>query len=180
MEKRVSSKVIYSGKILNLRVDEVELEDGKNAKREIVEHRGAVVIIPVLEDGKIVMVKQYRYAVGKELLELPAGTMEKGEDPLTCAKRELLEETGYEAEKLERLITCYSSPGFCDEELHLFLATDLKDGVQNPDVDEKIKVEIYEVEKLKVMIKQGSIMDAKTIAGILYYLYFIHDEKLDK
>ncbi|KUK13174.1 MAG: NUDIX hydrolase [bacterium 42_11] len=170
MEKTLNRMLIYAGKVLNLRVDEVILEDGKKAKREVVEHKGAAVIIPVLDDGKIVTVRQYRYPVGEELIELPAGTLEKEEAPIDAAKRELLEETGYMAKDVQELACFYSSPGFCNEKMHLFLATNLVEGAQKLESDEKVQVEVYSVDELKEMIRNGEIKDAKTIAGILYYL----------
>ncbi|MDK2871913.1 MAG: ADP-ribose pyrophosphatase [bacterium] len=170
MEKTLNRMLIYAGKVLNLRVDEVILEDGKKAKREVVEHKGAAVIIPVLDDGKIVTVRQYRYPVGEELIELPAGTLEKEEAPIDAAKRELLEETGYMAKDVQELACFYSSPGFCNEKMHLFLATNLVEGAQKLESDEKVQVEVYSVDELKEMIRKGEIKDAKTIAGILYYL----------
>ncbi|MBC7332301.1 MAG: NUDIX hydrolase [Synergistetes bacterium] len=170
MEKTLNRMLIYAGKVLNLRVDEVILEDGKKAKREVVEHKGAAVIIPVLDDGKIVTVRQYRYPVGEELIELPAGTLEKEEAPIDAAKRELLEETGYMAKDVQELACFYSSPGFCNEKMHLFLATNLVEGAQKLESDEKVQVEVYSIDELKEMIRKGEIKDAKTIAGILYYL----------
>jgi len=170
MEKTLNRVLIYSGKVVNLRVDDVLLEDGKKAKREVVEHRGAVVIVPLLEGERIVMVKQYRYPVGEDLLELPAGTLEEGESPLEGAKRELLEETGYTAQKMTELTSFYSSPGFCDERIHLFLAKGLKAKKQDLDSDERIDVELYTLDELVNMIKGGKIRDAKSIVGILYYL----------
>ncbi len=172
MEKELEKRLIYKGRIVNLRVDEVTLPDGKKTSREVVEHRGAVVILPITDEGKIVMVRQYRYPVGEELLELPAGTLEADEDPQFCAERELAEETGYRAEKIEFLTSYYSSPGFCTEKLYLFLATGLKAGVQKLESDEKIKVELYSMDEVKERVRNGEIKDAKSIAGILYYLAF--------
>ncbi|MCS7233835.1 MAG: NUDIX hydrolase [Synergistetes bacterium] len=177
MEKALNKKILYKGKILNLRVDEVIFDDDRTATREIIEHNEAIVVVPVLDDKKIVMVKQYRYAVGEELLELPAGTLEKGETPIECAKRELLEETGYRAQKVEELTSFYSSPGFCTEKIYLFLATGLEKKEQKLDSDERIKVEIHSVEDLKEKIKTGNLRDAKSVAGILYYILFCSNER---
>ncbi len=172
MEKELERSLIYKGRIVNLRVDEVMLPDGKKTSREVVEHRGAVVILPITDEGKVVMVRQYRYPVGEELLELPAGTLEIGEDPQFCAERELTEETGYKAGRMELLTSYYSSPGFCTEKLYLFLATGLKAGVQKLESDERIKVELYSMDEIKEKVKNGEIKDAKSVAGILYYLTF--------
>jgi len=170
-EKRIDSRTIYKGRIVNLRVDTVLLPNGKNAQREIVEHPGAVVIIPVLDDEKIVMVKQYRAAVGKVLLELPAGTIEKREDPYECAVRELEEETGFTAEKLKPLLTFYPSPGICSEIMYLFMADKLKKSKSSPDPDEFLRSVELEISEIINMINAGRIEDGKTLVGILLYLY---------
>jgi len=169
-EKRIDTRTIFKGRIINLRVDTVLLPNGKNAQREIVEHPGAVVIIPVLSDRNIVLVKQYRAAVGKVLLELPAGTLEKGENPYECALRELEEETGLSAGKMKPLITFYPSPGICSEIMHVFVASELKKTQSSPDPDEFLKVVKLEISKILDMINSGEIEDGKTLVGILCYL----------
>ncbi|MCD6363279.1 MAG: NUDIX hydrolase [Synergistetes bacterium] len=172
MEKELERRLVYQGRVVNLRVDEVMLPDGRRTRREVVEHRGAVVILPITRGGEIVMVRQYRYPVGEELLELPAGTLELGEDPQVCAERELTEETGYKAGSIRLLTSYYSSPGFCTERLYLFLATDLEPGSQKLESDERIKVELYSLDEVKDKVRCGEIKDAKSVAGILYYVVF--------
>ncbi|MHB8176403.1 MAG: NUDIX domain-containing protein, partial [Thermoleophilia bacterium] len=132
MKNRVlSTSQIYDGRIINLRLDEVELPDGRHAQREVVEHPGACVIVPVDQQGRVYLVRQYRDAAAEELLELPAGKLEPGEEPLACARRECLEELGLEAGSWTHLASFYSSPGFCDELLHCFLARELRQGVSD-------------------------------------------------
>jgi ADP-ribose pyrophosphatase len=166
-EKTISSKRIYNGRIINLRVDTVTLPNGKTGKREVVEYAGAVAVVPVNEKGELLLVRQYRYAVGQILLEIPAGKIETGEDYAVCAGRELLEETGYEAGDLKHLISFYSTPGFTNEQIHLFLATDLNLKKQNLDEDEFIDVETVTLKQALEMIWSGKICDAKSVAGIL-------------
>ncbi|MGO1713084.1 MAG: NUDIX hydrolase, partial [Senegalia sp. (in: firmicutes)] len=139
-------------KVLNLRIDTVELPDKKYSKREIVEHPGAVCVVPITSDNEIYLVKQYRKAIDKEILELPAGKIEIGEEPKECAIRELKEETGLSANNYEYVIEFYSSPGFCNEKIHLFFARDLEEGIASPDIDEHIDVEKYSLEALLHMI----------------------------
>ncbi|MDD3652985.1 MAG: NUDIX hydrolase [Desulfotomaculaceae bacterium] len=165
-EKMLSTKRLYEGKVINLRVDTVTVPGGRTATREVVEHTGAVAIVPVNEKREILMVRQYRYAAGKSLLELPAGKLEPGEDPLACAQRELLEETGFAASSCQRLISFFSTPGYTNEILHLFLATGLTQKEQNLDDDENIDVEPVPFEHAINLIWEGAICDAKSVAGI--------------
>ncbi|MEN6459836.1 MAG: NUDIX hydrolase [Syntrophomonas sp.] len=167
-EKTIDSQEIFTGRIIKVRVDTVTIPDGKQSTREIVEHRGAVAIVAVYEDGNICMVRQYRKPVEKVLLEIPAGTMENNEDPLECAKRELAEETGLRAEHWEKILFYYSAPGFSDERLYLYLATGLTAGVTNLDSDEFIEVEKIPLKKAYDMIFDGTIIDGKSIIGIQY------------
>ncbi len=167
MEKTVESRIIYRGKIINLRLDNVVLENGNSATREIVEHPGAVGIIAIKDNGDIVLVRQYRKAVEQVLLELPAGKLEKGEDPKVCAARELAEETGYRAKKMVYLSRYYTSPGFSNEVMHMYIATGLKDGERNPDEDELVDTVEISLERAVDMAIKGEIMDAKTITGIM-------------
>jgi len=166
-EKMISSKRIYEGRIINLRVDTVTLPNGKTSKREIVEYAGAVAVVPMNKNGELLLVRQYRYAVGQTLLEIPAGKIEPGEDYAVSAGRELLEETGFTASNLKPLISFYSTPGFTNEQIHLFLATDLKLKKQKLDDDEFIDVVTVTLKQALEMIWSGKICDAKSVAGIL-------------
>ncbi|WMM26479.1 NUDIX hydrolase [Tissierella sp. MB52-C2] len=165
-EKTMKSDKLYEGKILNLRVDTVEIPDKKYSKREIVEHPGGVAIIPLTEDNSIILVKQYRKAVEKFLLEIPAGKLELNEEPRETAIRELKEETGLEAKKIEYISEFYTSPGFCNEKIYLFLATDLIEGEPNLDSGEFVETVKYNIDDLVKMVDRGEIIDSKTIIGI--------------
>ena len=166
-EKTLESKRIFEGRLVNLRVDTVELPNGRTATREVVEHKGAVAIVPMLDHEKIVLVRQFRQPAGAVLLEIPAGTLDKGEDPADCARRELVEEIGYFPEKLTEMFHSYLAPGYSTEMLHTFLAEDLRQVGQNNDVDEFIEVVPVNLRDAVEMINTGEIMDAKSICGIL-------------
>lgn len=173
VEKTLDSRIVYQGKILNLRVDKVLLPNGAEGLREVVEHAGAVAVVALTEKNEVILVRQYRYAVGRELLEIPAGKLEEGEDPLQCAQRELTEETGFKARKWQALLHFYSTPGFSNEKMYLFLAQELERGGQNPDEDEFLQVEKVPLEKALNMIWQGKICDAKSTAGLLAVYWFL-------
>lgn len=162
------SKEIFQGKILRLRVDTVELPDGREGTREIVDHNGAVAIVALDDAGQLKMVRQYRKAAEKVMLEIPAGTLESGEEPLDCAQRELEEETGLKAKHWEKILSYYSAPGFCNEELHLYLARELYHGATNPDEDEFLELAEVPLAEAYEMIFQGQICDGKSIIGIQY------------
>ncbi|TCO79832.1 NUDIX hydrolase [Marinisporobacter balticus] len=166
-EKTIRSEKIFQGKIINLRLDTVQLSDEKEYSREIIEHSGGAAIIPITEDNKIIMVRQFRKPVEDFLLEVPAGKLDKGEDPLVCAVRELKEETGYEAKDVKFLFSFYSSPGFSNEMLYLYVAKDLISGEVNPDEGEYIEIESYSIDELLNMIYNGEIKDGKTITAIM-------------
>jgi len=166
-EKTIHSEMIFQGKMINLRVDTVQLPDEKVATREIIEHPGAVAIIPITSDNKIIMVRQYRKPVEDFLLEIPAGKLEYNEKTELCARRELEEETGYSAERMEYLFSFYSTPGFSNEIMHLFIAQKLIQGETKPDEDEYLSIECYSLNELLEMIFNGRIKDSKTIIGIL-------------
>lgn len=165
----VSSQKVYNGKVFSIERDEITLPDGRTTVRETVRHNGASAMLAVDDDGKILFVRQYRHSAGKETLEIPAGTLELGEDPYDCAVRELEEETGYKCEKMEYMLKFYSSIGFCSEILYIYLATGLKPGESNPDDDEFIELERYTPEEAVKMIFNGDICDSKTIAAIFAY-----------
>ncbi|SHE41010.1 ADP-ribose pyrophosphatase [Desulforamulus putei DSM 12395] len=166
-EKTLSSKRVYEGRILNLRVDQVLLPNGKESGREVVEFSEAVTIVAVTEDKKVLLVTQYRYPVSEVLLEAPAGKMDPRENPVACARRELQEETGYTAGSLEKICEFYTTPGFTNELMHVFLARDLTPGEQSPDEDEFVQVEAVPLQDAIAMIYNGKIRDGKTIAGLL-------------
>ncbi|MFA5576046.1 MAG: NUDIX hydrolase [Tissierellaceae bacterium] len=165
-EKTMKSDKLYEGKILNLRVDTVELPDKKYSKREIIEHPGGVGIIPIADDNSIILVRQYRKAVEKFLLEIPAGKLELNEEPRVTAIRELKEETGYTTNKMDYILEFHTSPGYTNEKIYLFLATDLVKGEAMPDNGEFIEVESFSIDTLVRMIDRGEIIDSKTIIGI--------------
>jgi len=169
LEKKIlSSTYIYKGKIIKLRQDKVKLPDDRETIREIVEHPGAIVILALTDDKKVVMIRQFRGPADEVLWELPAGTVEEGEDLVRCAKRELEEETGYYPRKIKKLVSFFSTPGFCNERLTLFLAEDLEKRRKNEDTDEFIKVELIKPNEALKLVKENIIKDAKTIIGILF------------
>ncbi|MBR5155325.1 MAG: NUDIX hydrolase [Clostridia bacterium] len=172
-EKTITSEIKFEGKIINVRVEDVELQNGKVGYREFVDHPGGVGIVAITSDNKILMVKQYRKAVEKELLEIPAGKLEKGEDPLVCGKRELEEETGYKAKEFVSLGYLYPSPGFANETTHLYLAWDLYKGKVNPDEDEFLDIFEISVEEIYSLIMKNEINDAKTIIGFFKAMEYI-------
>lgn len=145
----------------------MELPNGHVTQREIVRHPGAVAIVPLLGDSRVVLIRQFRYAAGKAILEIPAGTLEVGEPPLECAARELREETGYAAKELEPLLSCFMAPGYSDEVIHFFVARGLSAVGDDPEVDEEITLEFHRLEEVRRMIADNVIEDAKTIVGIL-------------
>ena len=167
-EKRVGGETIFEGHIVKLTVDEVRLPDGKPATREVVYHPGGVAVLPLDEDNNVTLVRQYRYPIGRELLELPAGKLDHGaEDPLPGARRELSEETGLEAEEFTYLGCILASPGFCDETLHMYLARGLRQKQHHPDEDEFLEVVTMPFDELAEQVMDGAITDAKTVAATL-------------
>jgi ADP-ribose pyrophosphatase len=167
-EERLDGDRVYSGRVVRLEVDRVRLPGGAHSVREVVRHRGAAVVLPVLDDGRVVLVRQYRYPVGEELLELPAGTLEDGEDPLECAARELAEETGYGAGTVTVLGRFYAAPGYTDEALVAVLATGLAPARgAAPDPDEIIETVTLRPDELLRLIEAGEIRDSKTLATVL-------------
>lgn len=167
-EKSLSTQDIFSGRIIKVKVDRVKLPDGRESSREIVEHAAAVAIVAIDNNKNIWMVRQYRKPVEETLLEIPAGIMEENETPLYSAKRELEEETGLRANNWESIMSYYSTPGFCNEKLHIFMASDITRGQMNTDSDEFLEIVKIPLEKAYDMIFQGQIVDGKSIIGIQY------------
>lgn len=161
------SEILFRGKVFDLKVDQIEYDSGNKGVRETAIHPGGAVAVPVMDNGKIIFVKQFRFPLQKTLLELPAGKLNKDEDPLVCAVRELEEETGYKAEKIEKLGAICTTPGFCTEILHIYIAQELIPGNHNREEGEH-GMEIYEftLDEIEQKIKSGEIIDAKTICGI--------------
>ncbi|HXG35580.1 MAG TPA: NUDIX hydrolase [Dehalococcoidia bacterium] len=166
-EEVLASQNIYSGRIVNLRLDDVELPNGHRSRREVVEHGEVVAIVGLDDDGSVLLVRQYRHAVGQALLELPAGGVDAGESLEEAAQREFQEETGFKAERLERLGGFYVSPGYCTEFIHAFLASGLRESRLEHDSDELIVVERMPLARAAALAKSGEIKDAKSIVGLL-------------
>lgn len=164
-EVTVKTESIYKGRIISLQVDTVTLPNGETATREIVKHPGAVAVIPLIED-KMIVVEQYRKPLEKSQVEIPAGKLDAGEEPLKAALRELEEETGYRSDNVKLVSSFYTSPGFADEIIHLYLAEDLVKGNANPDEDEFLECEAITLEQAQEYMREGRISDAKTIMAV--------------
>ncbi len=171
VDELISSEVVYTGRVVTLRVDTVMLPDGRITTREVIAHRGAVSIVPLLDDGHVVLIRQYRRAADAVLLEVPAGTLEEGEHPEDCAYRELTEETGYRARTITRLFQQFLAPGYSAEILHVYLAEGLVPGKQSFDDDESIEVHPVMLSEVPGMISRGEIADAKSIAALLMTIH---------
>ncbi|MCK4368630.1 MAG: NUDIX hydrolase [Dehalococcoidales bacterium] len=171
-EETLSSRMVYDGRAVKLRVDTVRMPSGRETMREIVEHSDCVAIIAVDDKDNILLVSQFRKSVEKELLEIPAGGIEPGEDPVDCVRRELREEAGFLPRKVERLGGFYSSPGYCTEYLHLYLATDLVPSPLQAEDSESIRLDRVPLAQISGLIASGSICDAKSIAGLLTFLEY--------
>ena len=163
------SEILFKGKVFDLKVDEITYDSGNKGVREVAVHNGGAVVLPIKDNGKIVLVKQYRYPFDKILLELPAGKLDADEDPLTAAKRELQEETGYTTNNISKLGAICTTPGFCTEILHIYLAKDLIPG-EHAREEGELGMEIHDftLDEIYRMISNGEIIDAKTICGIQY------------
>lgn len=168
-EKTVEKKYVYQGKILSVRCDDALRPDGKPCKREIVEHPGGVGILYV-EDGKVLLVRQFRYAFSEVIYEIPAGKLERGEDPAAAGMRELSEEAGVEAERLRHICTYYPTCGYSEEKIYLYEALDCRRGAAHPDEGEFLKTVYMPVEEVWKKIKSGEIKDSKTIIAVQAYL----------
>ena len=169
-EETLSSRRLYEGAVVRLRVDRVRMPSGREAVREVVEHSGAVTIVAVNGKGQVLLVQQHRYPTGRSLLELPAGTLEQDEKPEACAARELEEETGFRAGRLRRLGGFFLAPGYSTEYIQAYLATDLEPGSAGGDEDEDIKVLALPLAEVLRMVETGELEDAKSLAALLLYL----------
>ena len=169
----LKSTMVYDGKVFGVRRDEVAEPNGLRATREVITHPGSVVVLPVLSDGRIVLIRQYRHATRQYLWELVAGRIDDGETVKKAAARELLEETGYQAKRYSVFLDVFPTPGFLEERMYLVLAEGLTEGEAQPEEDEQIEVRIFGAKELKQMMQRGRLRDAKTIAGLLYYFTFL-------
>ncbi len=168
MEFELVEKVrIYSGYILDLERDRLCTTDGHIFHREVVQHRPAAAVLPLLSETEMILLRQFRYPIGRMIWEIPAGLIEEGESPLQCIERELEEEAGYRAQKLDKLIDYYPSPGFCDEIIHIFLASDLVATTRNPEPDEHMEVHKVDIDHAFDMLSNGEIIDSKTIIALM-------------
>ncbi|MFA7228742.1 MAG: NUDIX hydrolase [Melioribacteraceae bacterium] len=165
------TNTIFHGKVFDVKVDEIEYNgSGNQSFRQVAVHPGGAVVLPINKNGKVVLVTQYRYPHNEVLLELPAGKLEKGEDPFICASRELTEETGYTSDKITKLGKIYTTPGFCDEILHIYLAENLIAGNHaREEGEEGMEIVEMTLEEVEEQIRSGKIVDAKTICGVAYY-----------
>jgi ADP-ribose pyrophosphatase len=171
--KVLRSEQIYKGPIFGVRRDEVLEPGGLRATREVITHPGSVVVLPVLPDGRILLVRQYRHATRRYLWELVAGRMDPGESQRQAAARELIEETGYRAERFRVFLDVFPTPGFLEERMYILLAEKLTLGKAEPEDDEKITTKLFKRSELERMIRDGALRDAKSIAGLLYYFQFL-------
>src|SRR5258708_3411347 len=171
--KILRSEIIYKGPVFGVRRDEVLEANGVRAVREVITHPGSVVVLPVLPDGRILLIRQYRYATRQYLWELVAGRIDVGESVRAAAARELIEETGYRAKTFQIFLDVFPTPGFLEERMFLLLAQGLTAGEAEPEEDEKIVSRAYKRKELEEMIRGGKLRDAKSIAGILYYFRFL-------
>lgn len=171
--KLLKSEVLYQGKVFRLQRDTVIEPGGVQAERDIIVHPGSVVVLPIFKDGRVLLIRQYRHSVGEFLWELVAGRKEPNESPIAGARRELLEETGYTAKRLRKLMRVVPTPGFVNEWMWIFAAEGLTEGAAQPEEDEKITPRIFAVKEVEKMILRGTLHDAKSICGLLYYIRFI-------
>jgi ADP-ribose pyrophosphatase len=162
----MTSKPIYAGRVVNLNLETVTLPNGATVELEVIHHPGAAAVVPVREDGAVLLIRQYRHAVGGYIYELPAGKLDPGEDPKDCAARELEEEIGFRASSLEHLVTFYTTPGFTDEVIYVYQAFGLTPGRQKLDTDEVLEVVAFPLEDALAKIREGTIRDGKTIVGL--------------
>jgi len=175
--KTLSSQVVYAGKVFGIRRDEVIEPSGVRATREVITHPGSVVVLPVLTDGQVLLIQQYRYAARDYLWELVAGRIDAGETPEHAAERELIEETGYRATKFHTFLELFPSPGLLEEKMFLYMAEGLTAGKASPEEDEKIISRAFNHKQMEELLRNRKLRDAKSVAGILFYLRFLCKDK---
>jgi ADP-ribose pyrophosphatase len=175
--KILRSEIIYKGPVFGVRRDEVVEPGGVRAVREVITHPGSVVVLPVLPDGRILLIRQYRYATRQYLWELVAGRIDAGESVRAAAARELIEETGYRAKAFRVFLNMFPTPGFVEERMYILLADKLTAGQAQPEEDERITAKAFSREELEEMIRKNVLRDAKTVAGLLYYFRFLAGKK---
>jgi ADP-ribose pyrophosphatase len=170
----IRSTTIYSGPVFGIRRDELVEPSGVRAIREMITHSGSVVVLPILPDGRVLLIRQYRHAAKQFLWELVAGRIDEGESPRKAAARELMEETGYRAKHFRIFLDFFPTPGFLEEKMFILLAEGLREGIAQPEEDEKIESRAYSLKEVEQMIHKRIIRDGKTIAGLLYYFRFLY------
>ena len=170
--KELARRLIYRARIFELNAVQMKAPDGHKFQHEVIVHPGAAVIVPILTQERFVLIRQFRTAVGKHIWEFPAGTLEDGEAPLACAKREIVEETGFRAKKWRKLVSFFPAPGISTEFMHIFLASDLTPARMSLDQDEFIEKKVISFSRLQQMIFNGMIVDAKTMLGFFYYCQY--------
>lgn len=171
--KTISGKIVFKGKVFSVRRDEIIEPTGVRATRDMIAHPGSVVVMPVQDDGKIVLIRQYRYAARQYLWELVAGRIDAGENPKQAARRELIEETGLRAKKFRVFLEFWPSPGFLEEKMFVLLAEGVTQGLAEPEEDERIEAKAFTRDEIEKMLKSGALRDGKTISSLLYYLRFM-------
>lgn len=171
--KVLSSRVVFKGKVFSVRRDEVSEPSGVKATRDVIDHSGSVVVMPVLDDGKIVLIRQYRYAARQYLWELVAGRIDAGENVQQAAARELIEETGLRSKKMRQFLNFWPSPGFLEERMYVLLAEGVTQGEAEPEEDERIEAKAFSRRELEKMLRTGVLRDAKTISSLLFYFRFM-------
>jgi ADP-ribose pyrophosphatase len=176
----LNSKTVYEGPVFGIRRDEVIEPSGVRTTREVITHPGSVVVLPVLPDGRVLLIQQYRHAAHQYLWELVAGRIDAGENPREAAARELIEETGYRAKSLRVFLYLFPTPGFLEEKMYILLAEGLTPGEAEPEEDEKILSRAHNRKKLEEMIRTGKLLDAKSVAGLLFYFRFLAPEQRHK
>ncbi|HXE56490.1 MAG TPA: NUDIX hydrolase [Gemmatimonadales bacterium] len=174
----LSSERIHTGRVINLDIDTVAFPDGSTGRLEMIRHPGAAAVVPFLDDPlgpdpRVLLLRQFRHAADAYIWEIPAGRLDAGEPPETCARRELLEEAGMEAGRLEHLMSVFTTPGFTDERIHLFWAAELREGVHRREADEFLEVHLLPWSRVMAMIRRGELQDAKTLCALLFMQAFL-------